>query len=1135
MGNSNTIQLTLKVADDGSIEVVSGKVDDFGKHAEQSGGRMSKAWTAAKANWMALTAAISAGVIMIQKATAAYMVQEEAENRLAVAMKNYGDYTLSNLEAMKRFAAQQQKLTTYGDEVTLSMMANLKTYGMNTEELKKATIATMDLATAKKMDLTAASELVGRAFVGETGRLSRYGLILDDGIGKSEKFAAVMELINKKFGGFAQAEIETYSGQVKQMSNWWGDITETIGFGLIKALEAVLGALGFVNSGFLSMIGYVEEGFAVIFDLAAKLPDWAGGGFFKGMAAEAKEQATMYQNLADKSMEFGMKNIKMLTSNAKESTQVVSDMAEKTVKTHEEAARKIKYVDEQLIDDIKKLTLSNLEYQQWVLDQQYAAYQGMVKDKALLDEWYAAKKLDLIDQELEAFFDFTKTTKTGHKEIAVHAKETHNEMEDSLAHFYEVAMSETRSFEDFFMGVWDRIASYFQSVIAKMAAQATLGLGASTMNSIFPGAIETSGGGGGLGLGDILSSGTNLLTSPWTFGTSPIWEGIGQAIPGASLDFLSGPWMVAGDILGTAGMIAGVATLISSLFGGKKRPKDQRIVMEEYLAPLGEWETAYGGGIAGAHITGSGAEMKSAVQTAMTAMAGATFENMAASFKTILGETVAEQFIQQLKATPVSWAKTVSETAYNEDLGAMMEGLVTSVVPLRIWADTVGVWEDILTDMGMGAEEAATKTQELHDKLSGIHAEDAPGESWQEAAEYVQEQFLAVTDEWQTYMAYVSKFYTEMNAVIEPAKTEYELAMEEIDGWKDYMIALAEKIGANVQDVIDAHNQMVTELNTEMEQLRVSGGVNWTLEMMRMIPAEQQKTFSSYIQEAIGFTVSSFLQEQLAYIEKTYGPEAFGITGKTYTETGTAFGTITYTKSALGVMKKEYGTLYASYQAAINLAEQAAEAYKQDLVDEFFPTVEEAVSTIAEELISAQDMINAYVRELSRREREMSSTYSTLERSIASRGQDITSISGMLAELSYGKYSPYGAYEKMSAATDWYETLRGQAFAQEIGASEYLGYISTYLDQAQSMWASSKEYQTIYQGILADVEQFRTLQQAQQDKELRELQDVNANLQEITGVLKTIEEKETIVISPSMSIDEIVTEIQKRKDYGLVI
>jgi hypothetical protein len=242
---TDRLKFIIEVDEKGTptVRLVEGEIDRLDKTAERSG----RTFQSVRAHWMAYTAALAAGVYAIKKGidavlglANAYGVQESAENDLMSAMINAGTYTEASFEMLKKYAAELQEVTRFGDELTLSMMANLQTYGMTTDELKRATVATMDLAVAKKMDLFSASELVGKAFVGETGTLSRYGIILDENIPKTEKFAAVLKLINERFGGRAQAEVNTYRIQVAQLANMWGDLKEKIGGLLIPVLIEVI-------------------------------------------------------------------------------------------------------------------------------------------------------------------------------------------------------------------------------------------------------------------------------------------------------------------------------------------------------------------------------------------------------------------------------------------------------------------------------------------------------------------------------------------------------------------------------------------------------------------------------------------------------------------------------------------------------------------------------------------------------------------------------------------------------------------------------------------------------------------------------------------------------------------------------
>ncbi|MBW2675721.1 MAG: hypothetical protein JRD89_20335 [Deltaproteobacteria bacterium] len=409
---ANKIFITLDILDKGSP-----KVKKFGNEASKSldrvkasaragatqAGKMERAWGSAakkmQLHWKAYSvAAVAAAGMMAKKSISAFMEQEKAEMKLAVAMRNQGDFTKANFAVMKDYAAQLQKVTTYGDEVTLATMANLKTYGMSTEELKKATVATMDLASAKGIDLKAASELVGKAFVGETGSLSKYGIVLEKGIPKTEKFAAVLGLIGDSFGGSAQAEIETYSGQLKQMSNWWGDIAEKVGFGLLKALEAVQFAVGMVATGFYTVMEGLVSSLAKFLRYAEKIP--IVGKKFKGMADTMEDIAGGLGLAKDNAMEFTAKNYKMMTSfNRVEDAigkmgDATGDAGDRTKKLTAEQKKAAATAEKLLMDfsgKYQKLTLGDYNYAVKKIKEQGKIYKKAGADHLKVEKWVSAE------------------------------------------------------------------------------------------------------------------------------------------------------------------------------------------------------------------------------------------------------------------------------------------------------------------------------------------------------------------------------------------------------------------------------------------------------------------------------------------------------------------------------------------------------------------------------------------------------------------------------------------------------------------------------------------------------------------------------------------------------------------------
>ena len=179
---------------------------------------------------MAKRAALAIGVALVAAfawATKAAMVQEDAEMALAQALNETGDATQKNIQALKEYAALLQKTTKFGDEEILAQMAYAKNLGVSTDQLKEAAKAAIGLAAKYKLDLTAAMMLVGRASQGQTQSLTRYGIVLAEGMTAQEKFNAVLAIGTGAFS-LAEGEARTTTGILKQLWNVIGDIAELI-------------------------------------------------------------------------------------------------------------------------------------------------------------------------------------------------------------------------------------------------------------------------------------------------------------------------------------------------------------------------------------------------------------------------------------------------------------------------------------------------------------------------------------------------------------------------------------------------------------------------------------------------------------------------------------------------------------------------------------------------------------------------------------------------------------------------------------------------------------------------------------------------------------------------------------------
>jgi predicted 2-oxoglutarate/Fe(II)-dependent dioxygenase YbiX len=163
--------------------------------------------------------------------------------RLSDAMKAQGIYSNEALKANEDYAQSLQDVTIYNDEVIKSSMQLLTTFGLHDDKLRTTTKAASDLASSLGIDLRTASMLLGKAFTGETSTLSRYGIIIDDNVPKSARFAEVLKQVQERFGGAAQGEAETFSGKLEQMKNTFDDLKETIGVAVLPALKDFFDAI----------------------------------------------------------------------------------------------------------------------------------------------------------------------------------------------------------------------------------------------------------------------------------------------------------------------------------------------------------------------------------------------------------------------------------------------------------------------------------------------------------------------------------------------------------------------------------------------------------------------------------------------------------------------------------------------------------------------------------------------------------------------------------------------------------------------------------------------------------------------------------------------------------------------------
>ncbi len=155
--------------------------------------------------------------------------QEMAEKKLEASLGRTSQALLNQASAL-------QQVSMFGDEAIIEAQALIAAFVDDEEQIKAATKATLDLAAAKGMDLTAAADLVSKTLGSSTNAMSRYGIEVTGAVGSTERLSTLTDNVAEKFGGQASAQAQTMTGQIEQMKNALGDTAELIGERLMPSL-----------------------------------------------------------------------------------------------------------------------------------------------------------------------------------------------------------------------------------------------------------------------------------------------------------------------------------------------------------------------------------------------------------------------------------------------------------------------------------------------------------------------------------------------------------------------------------------------------------------------------------------------------------------------------------------------------------------------------------------------------------------------------------------------------------------------------------------------------------------------------------------------------------------------------------
>lgn len=212
-------------------------------------------------------------------------VQTKAEAKVQQALKVTNQAVGYNFRQLADYASELQDKTIFGDETILdkSTARLLAFTNITGENFKRTQALALDLATALEMDLGSASLQLGKALsdpATKLSSLSRAGItfskeqtevikkLAETGdIAKAQ--AMILDELERKFGGQAEAAARTGLGAVQQLKNAWGDFLERIGAAIMPFATKIAGALSTVVQMLQSMSPAMMQTIVVVAGLVA--------------------------------------------------------------------------------------------------------------------------------------------------------------------------------------------------------------------------------------------------------------------------------------------------------------------------------------------------------------------------------------------------------------------------------------------------------------------------------------------------------------------------------------------------------------------------------------------------------------------------------------------------------------------------------------------------------------------------------------------------------------------------------------------------------------------------------------------------------------------------------------------------
>ena len=209
---------------DKAVESNSSKIADFGKKA-------------AAAFAVAAAAAAAYGVKLAVDGVKSAIEDEQAQLRLAAALKTATGATDAQIKATEEYIRQTQLATGITDNDLRASFQRLSVSTKDTTQSQKLLNLAIDISKGSGKDLNSVVEALSKAYEGQDTRLVRLGIGITQADAKAMDFTETTKVLTNLYGGAAAANAETFQGRIDRLKQAFEEAKEEIGYRLLPFIE----------------------------------------------------------------------------------------------------------------------------------------------------------------------------------------------------------------------------------------------------------------------------------------------------------------------------------------------------------------------------------------------------------------------------------------------------------------------------------------------------------------------------------------------------------------------------------------------------------------------------------------------------------------------------------------------------------------------------------------------------------------------------------------------------------------------------------------------------------------------------------------------------------------------------------